>query len=226
MQFARSQPGQHDGGSGHGRTARIRGTCLRPWTAGSRSAHRRGRQIRAAGGVHRPRSLGSAVSAGAVRRRRQRSSIRSGSFPGVLLEIATADRGCPPSSAALWNLLLDPRKDHGDRDPGVQDSDRGQGSGRAFCADNRLPARLAEAANARPGSASHDGRATQARHSHPAGPIHAHVRSVAGRSRDGRSSAQSSDRRTCMGCGRDDRARRVRRGLRHHRADAAQLRRQ
>ncbi len=67
-------------------------------------------------------------------------------LPRVLLELTAAHRGCPPSPAAIRNFLADPRKDHCDRHQGLRDTDRGQRSDPSFCAENRLLARLGEAA--------------------------------------------------------------------------------
>ena len=85
-----------------------------------------------------------------------------GRLPRVLLEVAAADRGCAPSSAAIRNLLADPRKDHRDRDSRMQNTDHGQGSDPAFCRANRLLTWLGEAATARGEGAADDRRATAA----------------------------------------------------------------
>ncbi len=85
----------------------------------------RRRQVRAAEHLHGARALGSPVSAGAFQRRRQHLSLRSERLPRVLLEVPAADRGCAPSSAAIRNLLADPRKDHGDWNTRMQNTDHG-----------------------------------------------------------------------------------------------------
>ena len=139
-----------------------RGAKPRPRLAAkSRAQCRRGRQVRAADHLHVARAHGSPVSAGALQRRRQHLSFGGGLFLEYYRVHGASSRTCTICLLrfGVFSLIREETTAIGTR--ALQDTDHGQGSDPAFCAENRLLTRLGEAARARGNGGSDDRRATE-----------------------------------------------------------------